>query len=260
ALISCLHLLHGAAKVQIRTRDGKSFALKSVGAEDREADLFAGLADIPPQTLSDLQVTYSPPKLGDQVFVMGNPSGADEAYLICAVKAFKDIPAFGRALQLTPALPAKLSGSPLINANGEVVGVAALQVVSGPTAYFAFPAGRFQGLLRQNRTAPTNQWSAGPPRPWMTTPAGLTYKGLNYLWLADFANALSTFEEVLSGNPNRPEALFFAGYCNAKLEHWQQAVDAYSKLTQIKRGNAVAYDNLAAAYGKLQRWDDAIAA
>src|SRR5690348_7801043 len=36
-LISNLHLLNGAAKIQIKIHDGKTFALKAVGAEDREA-------------------------------------------------------------------------------------------------------------------------------------------------------------------------------------------------------------------------------
>jgi tetratricopeptide (TPR) repeat protein len=258
-LVSNLHLLNGAAKIQIKTHDGKAFALKAVGAEDREADLFAGTTDVPAQTLSDLQITYSPPKVGDQAFVLGNPSGTDEAYLVCTVKAFKDIPGFGRSLQISAPIPPKLSGAPLVNAKGEIVGVAALQVVPGQTAYFALPPGKIRGL-RQNRIQPTNQWSPGPAKPWLTTPAGLSYKGLNYLWVDDFAKALACFEEVLTKHPNKPEALFFVGYCNAKLEHWQQAADSFSRLVQIKPGNAPAYDQLGAAYAKLTRWDDAVAA
>src|SRR5215471_8470196 len=52
-VVSCLHLLHGAARIDVKTASGKTYPLTAVGAEDRENNLFAGAISISPRDVAE---------------------------------------------------------------------------------------------------------------------------------------------------------------------------------------------------------------
>jgi tetratricopeptide (TPR) repeat protein len=259
-LIGCLHVLHGASKVEVKTKAGKTYELVSVGAMDREADLFSGATSATPADLANLQFSIGAPRVDASVFVVGVGSGAEQPFVQGAITAIREIPGFGRIVETTAPISASLSGGPIIDEKGNLIGVALLQAVATKNRYFALPIGRLAGL-RQERVGPGKEWSSGREKEWSATAAGANYTGINYIWLEEYARALPYFEGVAKRHPKQAaEAFFNIGLCNFKMNHWQEAADAFKQVTQLRPKQPAAYQQLGLSLEKLNRWEDAVEA
>ncbi|HKV39614.1 MAG TPA: trypsin-like peptidase domain-containing protein, partial [Blastocatellia bacterium] len=255
AIIGPLHILHGASRVDVKTSTGKVYPLAGIGAEDREADLFAGSIGAE-AALAGVRIKGSAPRAGEKVFVVGLPAGVQQPFTEGVIKAFDEIPSFGRILEITAAVPETLSGAPVVDEEGDLVGVALLQVVQGANRYFALPAGRL-ARLRDRRVRPATHLG-GQARPWAESPAGLLYTGLDYVLLGKYAEALPYFERCLTVNREQVEARFYTGYCDSKLNQWQAAADAFKEVIQAKPNDMPALEGLGQALGNLNKWADAL--
>ncbi|MGH9764763.1 MAG: tetratricopeptide repeat-containing S1 family peptidase, partial [Blastocatellia bacterium] len=258
-IIGPLHLLHGASRVEVLTASGNTYDLGAVGAEDREADIFAGAVEGNPPGLYSAQITGQPPTVGERIFVVGAKGGPGPAFNSGTVKSIADLPGFGRIAEITAAVPEAFAGAPIVNDQGQLIGVALFQPLPGQMRFFALPAGRLTAL--KDRKVPANRsWGGRAAKPWVDSPAGLAFTALNYIWLGQYDSALPIFQRVINERPDNAEALFYAGFCNARLGRWQNAADSFTALTKAKPNQARAYDSLGEALGKLDRWPDAIAA
>jgi tetratricopeptide (TPR) repeat protein len=258
-LVGCLHVLHGAARVEVKTKAGKVYQLTTLDAQDRQADLFSGTADIPASDLADLQIETAMPRVNQSIYVVGASTGAAQSFVQGSVVAAREIPAFGRILEITAPVSATLSGGPMVDEHGKILGVALLPAVQVRNRYFALGSGRLAGL-KQERPNANRQWSGGREKNWADTPVGMNYTGMNYIWLEDYTHALAYFQQTIAKHPNAAEVSFNVGYCNLKLSRWQEAADAFNRFIQAHPKQPAAYEQLATALEKLNRWDDAVEA
>ena len=73
----------------------------------------------------------------------------------------RDIPGFGRIIQITAPISPGSSGSPVVNMQGQVIGVATLQITGGQSVNFAIPSERIAQLDRTAQSEASQQMSLG---------------------------------------------------------------------------------------------------
>lgn len=256
-VITSRHVLQGAKRAEVKTANGKVYAVKKVLAEDAEGDLIRVSADIPGDSVHPLSVSSVFPEVGERIIVIGSPFGLEMTVSDGIVSAIREIPEFGKIIQVTAPISAGSSGSPVVNMKGEVIGVATFFIVAGQNLNFAIPVERIAKLA----PGEGQLLSAREERrieEWVVSPEGLYATGLRYLWVEEYEKALPYFVEVVKKNANHADAYFQIGYCQGKLGRYQEAIEPYKQAIRIKP-DADTYNNLCMAYAILERYAEAVA-
>jgi tetratricopeptide (TPR) repeat protein len=262
-VLTNLHVVEGARRVEVKTLDGKGRIYPSAGALDfdEEADLAVLSVDIPHERARVIELTNSLPDEGERVFVIGNPLRLEGSVSDGIVSAVREVPNLGKIIQTTAPISHGNSGSPVFNLRGQVVGIVTVKVTNGQNINLALASARlaalhpdklttFDVLATRNRSTPGGESSAE----WW-------YKnGLNSLWLGNYDGALGSFEQVVNKNPNRVEAWIQVGYCKVKQGKMNEAIRAYKQALRLRPNSVEAYNKLGDAYYYATNFDEAIAA
>ena len=256
-VITNFHVLEEASRAVIRTTDGKEYAVQKVLAEDREGDLIRVSVEISEEAVRPLPISTRLPEVGEKVIVIGTPLGLDKTVSDGIVSAVRDIPAFGKIIQLTAPISPGSSGSPVINMKGEVVGIATFFVVAGQNLNFAIPGERIAKLATgQGETLSDRE--EGRIKDRLASAEGLYATGLHFLWAEDYEKALPYFVETVKRNPEHVAGYFQIGYCLAKLGQYKEAIESYKQALRLNPKEAGVHSNLCADYGKIGRYEEAI--
>ncbi len=76
----------------------------------------------------------------------GSPLGLEKTLSDGIVSAIREIPGFGKVIQITAPISPGSSGSPVLNMQGEVIGIVTFQIVEGQNLNFAIPSERIASL------------------------------------------------------------------------------------------------------------------
>ncbi len=152
-IITNHHVVEGASRMQAVLPDKSVLELPGILAQDAEHDL--AILKVPAHHLAPLPlVPPGPPEPGERVVVLGNPLGFASTLSDGIISAYRehgidDEPDFikGPLLQITAPISHGSSGSPVMNLNGEVVGVAVAVFDGGQSLNFAVPASSVRRLL-----------------------------------------------------------------------------------------------------------------
>lgn len=251
------HVLEGATRAVAQTADGKEHAVRRVLAEDKEGDLVRVSVEISKEAVSPLPVRAELPEVGERIIIIGTPLGLDKTVSDGIVSAVRDVPAFGKIIQVTAPISPGSSGSPVINMQGEVIGVATFFVVAGQNLNFAIPVERI-AKLASGQEETLSERDEGRTKGWLASAEGLYSAGLHFLWTEEYAKALSYFVETVKRNPGHGAGYFQIGYCLAKLGQYKEAIESYKQALRIIPKEAGVHSNLCTAYGKAGRYDEAI--
>lgn len=140
-VITNRHVLEGAFRAVVQTSDRNSYSISRVIAEDKEGDLVRVSVDVP-KRVKPLPASARVPEVGERVLVIGSPLGLKQTVSEGIVSAVRSIGGFGEIIQITAPVSEGSSGSPVVDMNGQVIGVATFQVVEGQNLNFAVPGGR----------------------------------------------------------------------------------------------------------------------
>lgn len=148
------HVVSAAHRVAVTLSRGETANAEGVIAEDGEADL--ALLRVPGLDARPLRLAASDTvEPGDRVVVLGNPlglAGTVSEGIVAAlrpnglgpeVRGFENTP----LLQITAPISPGSSGSPVLDAQGRVVGVAVSQFLFGQNLNFAVPSNSLSLLL-----------------------------------------------------------------------------------------------------------------
>lgn len=153
-LITNFHVLAQASRAEVKTHDGRVYPVKMALAEDPQADLIRVVADLPPgESCPFLQISNQRARVGERVLVVGSPLGLDQTVTDGMVSGLRNIPRMGELLQISAPISPGSSGGPVVNLQGEVLGVAKGFLARGQNLNFAIPGFRVLALKE------------GPPRP-----------------------------------------------------------------------------------------------
>jgi S1-C subfamily serine protease len=248
-VITNRHVLEGADRAEVKTANGKVFSVMKVLAEDKEGDLIRVSVEIPTSAVRSLSISASIPEVGEKVVVIGNPLGLEQTVSDGIVSAVREIPAFGKLIQITAPISSGSSGSPVVNVKGEVIGVATFQIVEGQNLNFAIPSERVTRLAPGKGQA-LAEWTGGKIEE--LAPADSLYnKGLTLVWVGDYEKALPYFEEAVKKDTIYAEAYFYIGYCNSELGRYNEVVEAFKQAIRIKPDLANAHCGLGLVYLRL---------
>ena len=246
-VITNRHVLEGAGRAEIKTASGNLFPLEAILAEDEEGDLIKFSVKIPAQEVIPLSLSKSIPEVGEKVIVIGSHLGLEKTVSDGIVSAVRDIPAFGKILQITAPISPGLSGSPVVNMKGEVLGVATYQSVEGQNLNFALPGERINKLIT-SKAMTVAEWNAKLQTEGIPEAEGLFKKGLSYYLAEDYEKAIPYFEKAVQKNPLSAGAYFCLGMAYDYLGRYQEAVEAYKQAIRVKPEYTEAHYDLGATY------------
>jgi tetratricopeptide (TPR) repeat protein len=256
-VVTNYHVLQKASRAEIVTFDGGKYPVEKVLAEDKEGDLLRVSVDIPEDKVRPLPVSLTLPEVGERIIVIGTPLGLDQTVSDGIVSAVREIPQFGKIIQVTAPISFGSSGSPVVDMKGKVIGVATFFIRDGQNLNFAIPGERIGRLvLGQGKSLAEREESR--VKDWMASADGLYTTGLRYLWIDDCKKALPYFLETIRRDPHRGDALYRIGYCMAMLGHYEEAIESYKQALQINPQDANVHTDLCLAYDDSGRYEEAV--
>jgi S1-C subfamily serine protease len=159
-IVTNYHVVRGATSIQVSFSNNERYRAKLVGS-DPSTDIAVLKVDVQASALKALPLGNSDAvRVGDQVIAIGNPFGLDRsvtAGIVSAVQRRIEAPnnlSIAHVIQTDAALNHGNSGGPLLNAQGQVIGVNA-QIETGGTTEgnvgigFAIPINTVRDVVAQ---------------------------------------------------------------------------------------------------------------
>ncbi len=251
------HVLEGAVRAEVKTIDGLIYPVTKIIAEDQDGDILKIEVIIPKNQLHFLEISPSLPEVGEQILVIGSPLGLEQTVSDGIVSAVREIPIFGKIIQISAPISPGSSGSPVVNLKGEVIGVATFQMIEGQNLNFAIPGSR---IIELSSKAPQNLSEWGTTQAKQTLPPSKQYysTGVSLVLTKNYSKALSNFKQAIKEEPKFAEAFFYIGYCYDELGEHLEAVTAFKKAILLKPNFIEAHYNLGIAYDELKQFQDSI--
>lgn len=254
-IVTNRHVLEGAHRAEIHSSNGTVFPVKGVLAVDAEGDIALLKIDAPSPPIRPLPLDKTSPQEGESVVVIGNPLGLEGSVTNGIVSAVRDIPTFGRIIQITAAISSGSSGSPVVNMQGQVIGIATLQVTGGQSVNFAIPSERISQLQIASLMS-LAELVATSGRNKRAKAVQFFRDGLSFLSKDDCEKALPYFEKAVEWDNSYADAWAQAGFCNEKLGKHAEALEASKKAVSL-RPSAESYFNIGLASFYLKQYKDA---
>jgi tetratricopeptide (TPR) repeat protein len=239
------HVIDNAYRAEVHASNGNIYPVKGVVAIDAEGDIALLKVEAPPGQVRPLLLDKTSPQEGESVVVIGNPFGLEGSVTNGIVSAVRDIPTFGRIIQITAPISPGSSGSPVVNMQGQVIGVATLQITGGQSINFAIPSERIS-QLQSGPLLSLSDLVAASGRNKRAKAVQAFRDGLSFLSQDDCEKALPYFEKAVESDSNYAEAWAQTGFCREKLGRHAEAIDASKKAVSL-RPSAESYFNIGLA-------------
>jgi len=249
------HVIDNAYRAEIHSYNGSIYPVKGVIAVDAEGDIALLKVDTPPNQVRPLLLGRTSPQEGESVVVIGNPFGLEGSVTNGIVSAVRDIPTFGRIIQITAPISPGSSGSPVVNMQGQVIGVATLQITGGQSINFAIPSERISQLQSGTLLSLADLVTATSKNK-RAKAVQFFRDGLSFLSKDDCERALPYFEKAVESDGNYAEAWAQSGFCREKLGRHSEAIEASKKAVSL-RPSAESYFNIGLASYYLKNYREA---
>lgn len=151
---TCYHVIADCQSAQVKTVDKISYPVLGVVAADADHDLAVlrvkKLNDLQPLALADSQKV----KLGETVIALGSPLGLEGVAVTTGVaSALRDDEDLGAVVQVSSPISHGNSGGPLLDMNGQVIGVASFTRLDGQNINFGIAANSLKTVLEHSFAA-----------------------------------------------------------------------------------------------------------
>jgi tetratricopeptide (TPR) repeat protein len=256
-VITNRHVIERSTRVEIHLLDGRKFPVRGVLAIDGEGDLALLQVDVPKELAVPLPIVRAVPQEGESIVVIGNPYGLEGSVSNGIVSAVREIPGYGKIIQITASISPGSSGSPVVNMGGQVIGIATLQAAEGKNLNFAVPAER----ILQLKVAEVQSFAslANETQKNKRSAAERLYsQGLAQLSRDDYARALPYFEKAAETDPNYAEAWYQAGYCYGVLNRHADSLRASKQAAKLRPDWSAVYINIGASNYALGQYKEAV--
>jgi len=240
-IVTNYHIFQGASSAEIKTSDGKTYPVTYIIAKDEQSDIICLSVDIPSQHVYPLSLGIFLPEVGERIIVYGSPLGLEKTVSDGIVSAIREVPSYGKVIQITAPVSPGSSGSPVINMRGEVIGIATFQIIEGQNLNFAIPS---EKVAKVNEKVASYYYD----------------KSLNYMLEKEYEKALFFLEIVIKIDPFDSLTCWMIGYCNEELGVYTKAIEAYKQAIRIDPDDYGAYYGLGRSYYALHLNKDAIEA
>jgi len=259
-LVTNYHVLFGKFSAEIKTADGETYPIKAIVAQNQAADLLKVRVAIPAERVSWLEVSQEPPSIAQHVVVVGSPLGLEQSVSDGIVSSVREIPGIGTFCQISAPISPGSSGSPVINMNGEVMGVATFQFLQGQNLNFAIASRSIRELQTDRPEQSLSEWSFNHSNQKAVLAEEMCRKGFSFSINGQDQEALEYFKKAAENDPNSTTAWYGLGYCYAGQNSYTDAIAAYKQAIQTNPTNAISHFHLGNYLQKLGRYAEAIEA
>ena len=244
-LVTSYHVTEGSVKTEVKLSNGEIMPSERIVAEDREGDLVLLKLLAKGRSFPTLKVSDTKIEAGQPVLVIGSPLGLEGTILDGIISEIREIPNVGKIIQITAPISPGSSGSPVLNTEGEAIGVATAYLREGQNLNFAIPVEKIDSLLYKKAA---NELSATD---WFE-------KGLALMESGKYQDAIEAYSKAIELNPEYAWAYCNRGIAYRNLEDYRQAIRDYDKAIELDPKDADIYCNRGNAYGSLGDYRQAI--
>ena len=266
-VITNYHVIQGASSAEIKTADEKTYPITYIVAGDEQNDIIRLSVNIPSQYVYPLSLSKTIPEVGERIIVYGSPLGLENTVSDGIVSAIRDIPDYGRIIQITAPISPGSSGSPVLNLRGEVIGIATFQIIEGQNINFAIPSERIASLnlIEEGKTFTTEELFEDNKEKKDSNYEEAFSKALYFTNKGEYAKALPYLEIAIKTDISslKAGAYFQIGVCYGKLKSYEKAIEAFKQAIRFDLNNTIAnyaYHNLGRDYIMLAYYAEAIEA
>ena len=208
------HVVDGAAKIIILLHDGTRLPAEVVGL-DGETDIALLHVELPKQQIPMARLGNSDEvEIGQKVLAIGHPFGLGYALTTGVVSGFGVSPIFGpdqeAVLQTSAAINPGNSGGPLVDVEGNVIGLNSSILIGAQNIGFAIPINTVKSIVAELRA------NGRVIRPWVGIKGKLLSDEIINLFALPLARGLLV-EDVEEGSPAEKAGLM-AGDLNVTIE------------------------------------------
>ncbi|MGA9770652.1 MAG: serine protease [Blastocatellia bacterium] len=150
-LLTSRHLLKGASRAEVQTREGKVYPVNIVIAEDPDLDLIQLLIDLKEDEVPCLGMADVRAIRGEKVTVFGH-----QHIVSGTVSYVRVLSEPGQSFLISAASVARATGGPVVNKKGEVIAIATQQAAGDQTVTLAIAS---SAALQAGQT----HWPIGMP-------------------------------------------------------------------------------------------------
>jgi hypothetical protein len=185
-IVTNYHVIQGAAHLAARTNEGATFEFQRIVAQPQGIDL--AILKFSADGVSFLKLGTSTDAVeGQQVIVIGSPEGLQGTVTEGIISAFRENRSM---IQITAPISHGSSGSPVIDEDGRVIGVATLVVKEGQNLGFAIAVEEVTRALTSPGTEPYafNPYFVEPRQPSSVDPKTTIVAFLKDFWEENASN------------------------------------------------------------------------
>ena len=195
--------------------------------------------------------------IGEHVYIIGRPSGFENAISVGLLSEIRKIGEKVEILRMTAAASPGMSGSPVVNGNGEVVGV----VTSGSSALHNFSSAisvkLIKGKISRERVTAIKESGL---EDYINTATYWNSFGLAYYESGKYKDAIDAYKRAIKVDPYYTYAHLNLGVAYLKSHMQKNAVQALKRLIRIDPDDAMGHYNLGVAYYESGKYKEAIEA
>jgi S1-C subfamily serine protease len=147
-LVTNFHVIERANRIVVKLESGAMYEVSGVLADDSKSDVV--LLRVKANGFPFLKLGDSvKAEVGQHVMVIGSPLGLEGTVSDGIISAKRELPGKEKWLQITAPIAPGSSGSPVLDANNEVLGVATMLIREGQALNFAVPIELAKALLAE---------------------------------------------------------------------------------------------------------------
>jgi tetratricopeptide (TPR) repeat protein len=249
------HVIEGAYSATIKTSTGKEYPVQGIVAKDIEADIVKLVVNIADANITFLKLSVNVPSEGEDIVVIGNPFGLESTISSGIVSAVRDIPAFGKILQITAPVSPGSDGSPVLNNKGEVIGIATL--IFTKNLNFVVPSDRILALEETDKLTVLKDYATQISKTEPNDVEKLYAAGFVEVFQGNWEAAIVYFQKALTKKPNCFQAYAGLGTTYSGLGSWKEAIEAFKQAIKIKPDYAAGYYALSIAFCEIGQYQQA---
>lgn len=262
-LVTNLHVIRHGYKVTAKAANGGRFDVTHVLAHSADEDL--ALVKIEGKALPHLELQPSEPDVGTEILVVGSPLGLEGTLSNGLLSAIREegILSKGPLYQITAPISPGSSGSPVLDPDGGVIGVATLAARNeSQNLNFAVPASRVVPLVEQAKGNATSVTMAD----FRNHFEGLHDIRGTSLWKrlhsaivsGNTDEAQTLVEELEKDYPENPHSRIAKGTIYLQLAMYEEAIEALREATEMEPEVAEAHAWLGSALVARFRAEEAV--
>jgi S1-C subfamily serine protease/Flp pilus assembly protein TadD len=252
------HVIEGATKATAKLENGASFTLTGVIKAAAEKDLLLLRADAKDVRYLPINA-HGMPDVGTSVAVVGSPLGLEGSVSTGIISGQRAAKKDDQWLQMTARVSPGSSGSPVLDPEGNVVGVATFIVDKAQSLNFARPTDYLLELLKESNSdaEPAPLWTVArnPKNVILNDPDFIAAE--DALQKSDAAKSLKLLNGLESKYAENELYLFKVGAVLDKLNLTEQAVETYRRALKLDPTNGMGWTNLGLSLTKLNKVKDA---